>query len=112
MKISNKLLIEFNNKLPFIHLIYGKSLFEHAFSEASDDLKRRAKATIEDLAKEYNEAKLKKDHVACVVIDHILNTRLIAMQNKITLVGSVISAIAAIAGVILGYLLGTGSNCR
>ena len=111
MKISNKLLVELNKNFPFVHFIYGQSLFEHAFAEASDDSKRRAKATIEELAIEYNEAKTKKDHVTCVVIDHILNTRLIAMQNKTTFLAAVISACATIIGVILGYLLGTGSNC-
>lgn len=94
------LIIAPNKKFPFIHFIYGDKIYDYEFAEASDTVKQLAKLSIEDLAKERVDAEVVKDLAKCIIIDHILTTRLFKIQSN----ASWGAGILALLGVLLGLL--------
>ena len=105
MKITNRALIEFDVKFPFVHLIYGRDLFEHAFAEASDDTKRLAKSSIEELTKECAEAETRGDRATSIVIEHFLSARLLKSQTNTALISAGVSVCATLGAVFLGHYI-------
>jgi hypothetical protein len=111
MKVGKKALFVLDKKFPYLHLLVGEKLFEYAFAEASDDTKRRVKSSEEELARELAEAEVKNDRVTCILIDHMLSTRLLKIQTNVTLVATAIASCATLIAAVLGYFLGAGTNC-
>jgi hypothetical protein len=110
MKIGKRFLVVLGNKFPFLQVLTGEEIFEHAFVEASNDTIRRAKSSVEELSKEYAEAETNGDRATCVVIEHILSTRLLRIQANTALIATGITVCAMLASTILGYYLGGGTN--
>jgi hypothetical protein len=92
-------MVTLNNEFPFIHILYGDKIFDYAFKEASDDVKKFAKLSVEELAKECANAEGTNDRAKCIIIEHILTTRLFKLQSN----ASWGAGILALLGVLVGY---------
>lgn len=100
MSIFKNIMIATDKKFPFIHILYGDAIFGYAFDDASDSVKQLAKLSVEELAKECANAEVDNDRTRCIIIEHILTTRLFKIQSN----ASWGAGVLALLGVLIGYL--------
>jgi hypothetical protein len=106
MNISKNIMLAVDKEFPFIHFLYGDEIFGYAYKEATDNVKRLAKLSIEELANECANAENNSDRATCIIIEHILTTRLFKIQST----ASWGAGILALVGVLMGYFFkGSGS---
>lgn len=101
MNPFKSLMIVSSRKFPFVSILRGDAIFEHAFNEASADVRRMAKLSVEELAKEYADAEIKKNRATCIIIEHILSVRLYKIQSN----AAWGAGILALLGMLVGYIL-------